>query len=487
MKPKQLYDLIINLSKDQKGKVSRFLESTKGSQNPHYLLLYKRLSELKNWDEDSENQIRGNELVDPTTFYQNKELLLEKIILALSEPLAEIPNTRFIRVAVEYNAIELARRTAQRILKIHQASEDHWGILILLRLNQELNEIYSLSVIENISPQLLDKTRAACDADLELSDLYKRLKSFIHRDPSEWKFLGEGILSRISEIPTFTTNQRFRSERVKSRALWFTGDSLASIQNQETLINEFEGKGIPNGLWLQDLSFLIQLYGDSGHDEKAHHWTLKLGAVPIDSEQDRLFQKSLWVKNALLIADRFWRYELSKVALDILEGNPGIFDRNYETLLRYTGAMIAWGTDHWDNSLEILERIRKIPKRDRPLITWQPYLLKVIVKLTRGDDTNSSFRSAKRFLKKQDLELPWLILRIGQEVHKNPDSITDQAVEEWINAYNKLIAIPEEKTASFFFDLELWLKSLQKGVNMAQMSRFEAISIKASSNSLSFL
>lgn len=487
MKPKQLYDLIINLSRDQKGKVSRFLESTKGSQNPHYLLLYKRLSELKNWDDDSENQIRGNELVDPTIFYQNKELLLEKIIWALSESSSEIPNINFIRVAVEYNAIDLARRTAKKILKTCQATEDYWGLLALLRLNQELIELYYLPIIENTSPELLKRAKIACDIDLELSDLYKKLKGFIHRDPSEWKFLGEGVFSRLGEIRAITKMQRFQSERLKSRALWFSGESLAAIRKHEKLINEFEGAGIPNGLWLQDLSLLIQLYGDSGQDEKAHHWTLKLGAVPIDSEQDRLLQKSLWIKNALLIADRFWRYELSEKALDILEENPEIFDKNYKAILQYTGALIAWGTDHWDHSLKILEKIRRIPKRDRPLITWQPYILKVIVNLTKGDDTNSSIRSAKRFLKKQELHYPWLILRISQEVHKNPRSITNLAIENWINEYNEIIAIPEEKTASYYFDFELWLKALQKSLNMAQMSRLEANSNIASSNSVAFL
>lgn len=487
MKPRQLYDLILNLSRDQKGKVSRFLECTKRSSNPLYLLLYKRLVELREWREDSENQIRGVELLDPTTFYQNKELLLEKIILTLSEPLSETPTIRFIKTAVEYNAIELAKKAARRILKIQQSTEDYWGMLELLRLNQEQNEFYGLSLLKDINPELLEKAKMACDGDFELSELYKKLKGFIHRDFSEWKFLGQGIMLRLAEIPLVSSKQRFQSERIRSRALLVSGESFKALQNQVSLINEYENKGISNRLWLQEVSLLIQLFGDSGQGEKAHYWTMKLGSVPIDTEQDRLLQKSLWIKNAMLIADKFWRYGLSISALETLENNPGIFDKSYEAILLYTGALIAWGTDHWDQSLKLLETIRRIPKRDRPLITWQPYLLKMIVKQAKGDDMNSSYRSARRFLKRQELQFPWLILRIVHEIHKSPLSLSSTAVENWINEYDEVVRIPEEKTASYFFDFELWLKSIQNGLNMAEMSRLEALKAKATSNSISFL
>ncbi len=471
MTAEELYHLIHGLPPEEKAKVSRFLALISGGGKPAYSVLFEKLSGRPEWNSIVEKDLRKGYFEKPDTYYQTREILLDKIISALSDPIGDIPKKRYITKSVELNAIHLAKKVMMAAIENAMIAEEFFEALQYLRLNQEVYELNGIMLFDDQESALMRKVKAACEADIFLAEWYEKVKGFLQYDFSEWDRIAREVEGGVNGIVVHSRRQEFQKERIRSRALFFKGEYRKALINQQELILRFKEEEIPVGLWIQEISLLIQLYGDNNQGDKATYWTLQLGKLPISTPRDSIFLKRMWVKNAVLISDRFYRYDLSKMAIQMIESHPGLIKTGAQATALHSGVLVAFANEEFSHALELIGRIKRIPKKNRAHITWQPYILKVIILHAMGEDLEAALKSAKRFLEKQKRQFPWYLLRIVKELHKSSLPISQPMVEQWMNELGELLTDPDELGCSCYFDAPLWLQSHLSGKSMALESK----------------
>lgn len=486
MTVKELYLLIHGLSSEEKARVSRFLASIKGGGRPAYFMLFEVICDISEWNSETEELLKSK-FKRSDTFYQARENLLDKIIQALSDPFGDLPRRKYILKSIELNVIHLAKRAMKRAVENSLEAKAFFDALQYLRLNQEVFEIYNQRLFLDQEGMVLERVKRACDSELELGDLYQRLKSFVRIGYTEWKTLAIEMFDLLEQVSTHSVKQSFQKERIKSRLLFFRGEFLQAISNQEKLIREFEDNDISNGLWMQEISFLVQLYGDNNEEEKAAYWTFKLGQIDIGSEMEKRLLGKMWVKNAVLISDKFFRFDLSSKAIEMMGTYGEIIKPEYQATYLHSAILVAFANGQFERSMELIDRVRKIPKRERSHISWQPYVLKVLILHAMGEDLEAAMKSASRFLKKQSRRFPWLLIRIAKEAIRNPQSIKREWINKWESEIEATLSTPEEVECSYYFDVHLWLYSLSSKRTMAEEAKRKEKSVLEFPNSVGFV
>lgn len=446
------------------------------------------MTQIEFWSIEIEKSVRGKELSRPDTYFHARETLLDKIIWLLVRSQSNSPSEDYIRKAVGLNALDLAKKAILNAFKDQYESQEFYKARAILHLNSEIFHSYKIQLLPNLIAELSDEIQAKCEVELEIEKLRKDLSNLKSLPKGKREFAAGNFLAKINSIKSGSNNQRFKLKRLKTRALFLVGKAKEALLNQEELVRQLEDLRIVQGYRIQEISLLSQLYGDIGNSEKATYWALQLGSIVPSTEQDYILKKKLFIRNGMIIANKFWRSNLSSLALESLSENFGMFNRNTEGLFLYTGALIAHGNRDWEQALHLVSKVISIPKRDRPQLTWQPYLLKTVVLHDKGDDFDPSYRAAVRQLKKQGNSFPWLVLKLLKWVNNTPHPISQSQFEDWSEDINSVLSDRNEQGCSNYFDLPLWLSSVLEKKSMAQIALSNQKADNAISlNSLSFL
>ena len=471
MTSEQLYKLVCNLTPEEKKKISRGLGLSKLTSLPAFIILYKRLIDCPGWTKESEIKVRGDLFKSPVKYHQARELLLDKIVRILSFAEESTPSQSYILKAVELKAIDLAQKSVYRVFNSYLENGNFFEAHSLVHLEYRIWDSYRIRLFTEEAQPSIKLVEEAFKTENELKEIANEISAIGKLQMADWGTSGKHFLERLSKLNTFHSRQELAIERLKSRAHFLCGDTTTAIRIQRQLLNMDFSHEIGQGLWIREVGLLIQLLCDELLEEEACEWTFRLSSLNTNSAIEEEVRQRTLIMNGMAVAERFWRFDLCESVLKDLTPNKTLFNAFTESILFYNGAMVAFGNQRYSLALEYLERIARIPKKDRMNLLWQPFILKAFIFHHLGDDISASWRAAKRQIDKTSLQFPRRLLQMLKRINNDPQSINPFEREKWIEVFNQECISPEEIEARIYFNVDLWLGSLVKRIPMAEFAK----------------
>lgn len=487
MTPEKLYRLIHSLKPEEKVRFSKALNLKGRKKIPIYLILYQRILSIQEWSKASEKVIRGKEFINPVIYHQNRDLLVARILKILTDIEDDLPSKAHLSKAIEFGALRQAKNALETGIVAATEREDFWSVLNLIQYTEELLESHQIHLLKENNTLDIPEITRACKLDLRLSEYHSKIKTIVLEDQASWRFRALQLLRQVDALSSHFDTLELKIQRIKTRLLFLSGDIQRAYQNQLNLVEKINNSRVNKGLVLQDYSLMIQLAADQGLESEAAFWTLKLGQLHLSKRIDQELRNKLWIRNSVILADQYWRFDLCKYAIEKLIESPSLFTIRKASTLLYTSALVALGTQHFEKGKEWLGKVFSIPKKERPHLIWQPYLIRMVLTLESGDDLDSSYRSAKRQFDRLPHQFPSEVQRLIKRIYNNPFSISESDVIEWEEKLQKLTQDPEEFNCSLFFDSHLWLRSKISGKSMAELDKLDKVNqIHQTQNSIGF-
>ena len=241
------------------------------------------------------------------------------------------------------------------------------------------------------------------------------------------------------------------------------------MEKQEDLISPILNSKLPLGQKLKEVSLLIQLHSDLGNRDRATYWAFKLSSFSSLTTQDQILKNELIASNSMILANTFWKVDFAEKAISLLNENPRLFTPNFSALFLHTGALIALGTGKFRLALDWVDKTIRIPKKERPSVSWQPYLVRAFILYSIGEEIGPAFRAAMRYARKSQLQYPLLALKVLQEISKSAFPVTQGQIDQWNAEIDRLSLLPEERNVFAFLDLKLWMRSQSQGKSMSEI------------------
>ena len=469
-------------------KVSRAFNLKHRQHKPLYMVIYLRMFRMKEWSEASDRKIRRKDLADPVIYNQNRHVLVDRIITVLTETDGPFPVRAYLDKAIALGAFKQARDAFEEGLKNALEREDIWGVIALLKYNRDLIESHDFHLAKKLSLPDLANFHQNCQLDLRLSGFYEELKEIALQEETQGRFPALRIEKQLAQLHSEFTFLNYKIQRLRSRALLLAGDTKAAHELQLDLVERADTNLIEKGLLLQDISLLVQLSVDIGLEEKAAYWTFKLGQIPLARDIDQILKQQLLVKNAMIIACQYWRFDLCEYAMARLIEQPSLFDPRKRSTLIYSGILAALGTGSNEEAREWWLMLKAIPKKQRPHLSWQLYLLKTVLDFELGYDPEPGYRAARRHLGNLEWQIPLKALQLIKKVYHSPFAMPPVEVSAWEKTFEVLLQDPGERNCYNFFDVLLWLRAKASSTTMAEVDRGERSHEQiCSRNSVAFL
>lgn len=482
----KLYQIIQQLSGEQKRAVARALANST-QKKTLYKSLFERLSRIKAWNETSEALLRGKILSNSAVYYQTREGLLEKIVAVLAGNANQTITRAFIRKAVELDGVNLARKNFQMAF---QQSLDQHDYSEANNLFQEARKLKAEFQVELRNPQILDAgpwLEEIRSIDQQLEEFFEQIQKLKLASHKIVSSEGLTILERLDRINPQYPRQKIEQMRLRSRALILSGEIEKALRNQEKLVDQIHEGVLPQGILFQEMALLIQLYNDRSDLDAALKWSFKFSQILPENLQTRILKTKLWIRNEMVLAFDFYRLDLAQSALKQMESHPELFSRKTESLFLYSAAVIAFANEERGLARKIIGEVKAIPKKERPVLTWQVEWIRLLLDFDQGEDTENTLRAFKRQLKGVREKYPHLMLAIFHQLERNIESEWWPKLDDWIASFQTLTERPEEKRWAYFFDAVLWLKAIKEYRSMADQSIYERKAPPSDQKSIGFI
>ena len=470
MTAEKLHALISTLSEDQKSLVTRYSNAGKKDKKARYLLLFRRMGAHKEWNLEIEEKVRGKEFQKADFYYNTRQLLLEKIISALSNSQQSFPSPDFVWQAIQFDALEMARKAFSKGIKQAFQVSEPTSLLAWYELrNRAERELRVNLELPNGLPSASEVLQGV-KVDIQLGQILEQVRELKRLGYEDRLKTSQMLRYRLEAVEPQTPLQEFERSRILSRILLLQGDRERAAENQLRVVN-LPGATDQMGQYIQEVAFLSQLLCDVERIDEGQLWAMKLSNLPVASLREERLRQEVWIQNTLILAGRLYSFDLAKKGLESLEILPEAFSPSYISLSFYTGAVIAFANEEFSIARKWLNEVRQIPKKNRPRLTWQPELVRCLLDLEQGFDIESAVRGTRRILKKSPYRYPEALLAIIKVLFKNPHAISSAQTDEWTVELSKLLNDPVELRCSYFFDGLSWIKSKQTGQNMADFLR----------------
>ena len=411
-------------------------------------------------------KVRGEEFKSPVTFHHTRESLLDKILKILSDSEDDTYGRQYIWKAVEFNALTLAKKALNFALEARIKSRDYCEANSLFDYEWKIWRSFRVRLLEEKNMELADKIREAAKLENEIRRIGNLLAGLFQESHSIWKEVGESSLNKLSSLLPVFPDQAFSLKKWQTWAYFWKGDHQEALVNQISLIESSWAFEIPNRIWIQEMATVAQLYARLNRPDEASRWVYKIRGTEVLSDQEKILKRKLLIRNGIVIGERFYQSNLCDIALRELNGDAHTLSLNVIALFYYTGAWVAFINGKYEKALKFISESRKIPKKDRPNMIWQPLLLKVMVSYSLGEDISASYRSAERQIRKSDRNYPKIALACIKEINGTPPSTISMVISKWMEEFDRIMESPIEADCSHYLDVQSWLLALSRNEDL---------------------
>ena len=469
MTAEALYQLVKNLSSDDRNIISRGLGVHRNGKLPGYALLFKRLTNIIAWNEEAELKVRGEELKRPDVYSHTRNDLLDRIILILVQREGNQRSIEYVKKALAFDAVDLAQKALVTALEKSLENENFFIAQAFYLLHHETFHNYKIKLLP---PPLLAREhvlKMACQIENKLSEFMLRLNEAKRASKRDKIFRVREMFITTSQFRSEFETQNLRIQLFKVRLLIHQDKEQEALIRQEELIERVLNSKLPLGKRMRELSLLVHLHSNLGNFSQAMEWTFKLGGISGLSVQDKKLKEWLFCSASMVLANNHWNLDFAGRAMKITLNTSTPISDNQKALFLYTAALVAFGNFEFEQAEEWLGKIIQIPKRYRPSMTWQPYFLKTIILHSKGETIDSSYRSAMRYAQKQPTMLPKVALKMVRSINNSALPIRQEKIDQWKQEIESLLDNIDEAQENQFFDVLLWLESIRLGKSMKEV------------------
>lgn len=452
---------------EQKSYFSKWVKknSRKRAQSPKYWKLYRRMLDSEGYDE---RQIRSNLFEKAGDYYKNRELLLEKIVHCFAKPPADhLENYHLIVSAMEFGALELAKKYFAQEVVSATKQEDTYYLLRLGRLRDEKWEDYRLDLAEqcSLSPtlDLVDQL----SGQIQPHSLIQLSRKAFRGSPAEKKWLA----NRIEQYLDSTTSDSYVTQKLRVHFFILEGDhkraSQENIELGEGLIREKYTCSIAQRI--RSLSNAITSCLILKNREKATYLAFHITNLQTQNDLQEDLKKVLLVKRNIELGFVFGDFDFLNAGFQTLSQNLSRLDNQEIANYLYTSALGMFQIEALEKGHEIIRLLDQQPRAIRSHFPWEIDVLDLFFHVEKGNWDYLEMILESKSRKFRALQYPRLICEAIRAIGFAGGAVNESMVQSF-QARQKAIVDQEglsrdEKN----FNLALYLKSKQRGTSIREL------------------
>ncbi len=475
-----LFNLVQSLSKQQKANFSRFVDARKGS-NPNYYTLFERMQAFRSYEEKG---IRGKLFQNSSKYYQNREILTDKLIQSMVYFNGSRGSVRsYVLQAIELNAVEQGRKRLEACM-LEACERKDWPVLAYLhRFREELKEAYRLDLPLPEGVPAAEEIRGALQSWDMLLDLQRKVKHHLQENFGDHLFHYKSFQSKLEEIPTIGAKGLILSGKVRVSLEILKQDYHKAVQFQEDLVRRLESAPVflKNALLIKELSILIRLALETGADQIALKSTFALGSVPVSNPREEELKTYHQTKSLISVAQTQGNLEMASKGYSLVLEHTGIFSEGELPTYYFGCATVFFLHGAYAQALEAVTAIRAAKRSHWEELNWSVDALRLLCnyELGNAEVLDPLQRTLVRSARAQEKNYPlfasrWVVKMMNAANQKEALQVWKQGVEE----YDSYCGNPKEVLTTKVFDLRPWLESKAHAASMWQVFQDQRQGIK---------
>ena len=466
MNAEGLYRLIHSLTPAQKANFSSFLGAGKG-RSSKFKLLYDRILKAKVYDE---KKIRGKEFSNAARFYQNREILLDKIIQSLVFFSDQRLSMRsYVFQAMELGAFDHARRRLANELERASQDGDKDLLRYLFSLKERVEQAYRVEfkVEIDVDRQELSQLEQFIS---RLRELFRKVDQLLKQGWGEAGDLAAmSLQNELDQIPIECKEAAYLEMKIRSGLAIMQKDHFKAYRCQQNAVEVLERGDFPLSQQMLPREYYLLIHHALRYDhlEVAEQAVLKYSLLQETQQNLDPKLQEMWIKATIRVAYSRANSALMEKLQPAFESlgktaKPEIYLLN--SILVATTFFIS---DDQARTLDLIKKVRSRTKIDWPLAYWAIETLRFLVYVEQGDPELSEgiFRAAKRLANKTGVNYPKLVIRMAAKMTEADRPEQKRALFDQYQAELKgILSDPNEARALELIDLSFWFRSLATGM-----------------------
>lgn len=468
MNAESLYYLIHSLTPAQKANFSHYLSAGKG-RSAKFKLLYDRMLQAKSYDDE---KIRGKEFKAAAKYYQNRELLLDKIIQSMvffSDQKSTIRS--YVFKAMEVGAFDHGRRRLAAEIGRAEKEGDTDLLHYLHALKAKVQQAYRMELgydAPGPGSSLEEQSRALH----RLRALFRRVDQILKQGMGVGGDLAPASLAKELEmIPVTTDEAKYLALKIRSGIDLLKKEHEAAYQCQLDALAVLEKASFPlaQQMLAREYYLLTNMALRFDHFEVAEQAVMKFSLLSeVSSFGKSAKQQEMWTKAAIRVAYSRANAELMKEAMphfDLLSrtARPEIYLLNL--LLAATTFFVH---NEYSQSLQLLETIRSFPKTQWREMYWATETLRLMIHSELGNVElcETIYRAAMHQAKQLGTQYPNLVTRSAMKIILFEKQKGKRELFDQFNAEMKLLRKDKnEEPAIDLMDFSYWFRSITGSIS----------------------
>gem|GEM_PF-4465306 len=468
MNSRSLFQLIQSLTPAQKANFSSYLASGKRKVGK-YKILYDRILSLKQFDD---RQIRGKEFSNPTTYYQNREILLDKIVQSLVfYQDAKISFRGYVIQALELDAVDLARK--RFLTELTQAVEgnDLDYIHYLLSFRRRVERAHQLQIVRDHEIEEASKLGLEKTVLDKLQAIFAKVKSWTKRGIDEVGQLA--IVSTYAELETLQPmlpESRYWDAKIKSGLALLQLDipTAFSFLNKAAGILEKHAFPFSNSLLIRENYLMIQLAHQVNDLEMARDLTMQFALLEPKNAREAVLKKEFWAKSAIRTGFATANISLVKSALPDLLAMDKLTLQS-QVLNLFYAAKVAFLNDEFSMARRWLQSFRRLKSSASLELNWAAEQLRLLILVEEGDldAAESSYRTSLRLAKQLEGDNLQLSTKLSyRSLEANCRADHRMIFKQYQMGFKLIEGAKKEIVALDLMNISFWLESRATGSAM---------------------
>ncbi len=456
-----LYHTVRSLTKQEKANFSRFVDARKGSK-PNYYVLFERLVSCPVFNE---KQIRGKEFKSSSKYYQNREILTDKLIQSLvyfNGSRASVKD--YVLQAIRMNAPDFARKRME-IGMDEAISQGDWSHLERLhRLRVEIEEAYQvpLSVPPGVPDQAEVRKHLRSWEDLE--DLLNNVRHHLRNHFGDHQFHVQKFRSQLEKLPILGERGVFLKAKIMVAMDLLKQDYAMATTSQEKVVQILGESKFPlkNPLLIKELSILVRLANQTQNDQVAFQNAINLRELDPQNPREADLKVQFQTKAQIAVATLQGNLALAKEGQQLVLEHMSLFKENEPPTYLMGCASVFFLHGEYRLVLETLTAIRSGKRSQWEALNWGVDLLRTLANYELGnfDVLTSLQRSLHRTAQSQPSDFPVFATRlVAKIINASSSKEANQVWQKSQDLYHTYWNDPKESVSTEVFDLSLWIEA----------------------------
>lgn len=464
----KLFHLIKSLNKRQKANFTRYI---KGKENTLPTLLYRRISRMRDTEEESILRVRKNEFADASTYFHARKSLANMIIASLAYYEAQSTDqTEFIRYAFLVGAKSQAE---ERLFQEMQEASSHRDFPRLIRYYDFVNKLQIETGIQITVPQNVIPYKKAIFAYRKSQNIMQTICELRHA----LKYGNEEFRKSVISKASLFLDTDPQSENT---VLHLKVDMMLALLQRKYDRAYYIEKCLVDSLTKQSerypISFLVNEIR-----------TLALNAVLFQRRDDAvrcsmdlakiegsfLFERNLIARSRMqvgcAIAVTYGEHQVAKECLALTQEyesdlTPGNLSRLYFVL-----GLSFFYCEDFKQSIRCMLRSRQNLGSNSAVLRWEPQLLQAIASFEIGqtETIDGLLRSAYNGISDRDDEYGRLSIATFKNYFQACEMNQDAAIMKSLPELQACSVAPNTRNHPPF-RIEIWINARISGLSIRE-------------------